>query len=107
MPLPSCCSHVASQGQHEFRNRLLEAANKLVNSTVDQNQVKVDLVIGGLSSREELYAEFGSPTGYEAYARTERSTPYIRETDGVLVVIVPDEISAKGYRVLTAYPVNR
>ena len=84
----------------------LEAANKLVNATVAQNQDKVDLVTGGLSPREELDAVFGSPTGYEAFVRTGRSTPYIRDTYGVRVVIIPDRNSAKGYRVDTAFPIN-
>jgi hypothetical protein len=83
-----------------------EAANKLVNATVAQNQDKVDLVTGGLSPRQELDAVFGSPTGYEAFAATGRSTPYIRDTYGVRVVIVPDQNSAKGYRVDTAFPIN-
>lgn len=84
----------------------VEAANKLVNATIARNQAKVDLVASGLSPREELDAEFSSPTGYEAYARTGRSTPYIRATYGVYVVIVPDQSSPKGYRVDTAFPKN-
>jgi hypothetical protein len=84
----------------------LEAANKLVNATVAQNQDKVDLVTGGLSPREELDTDFSSPTGYEAFAQTGRSTPYIRPTYGVRVVIVPDQNSPKGYRVDTAFPIN-
>jgi hypothetical protein len=86
----------------------LEAANKLVNATVseDENQTKVDLVVQGLSPREELDAVFTSPTGYEAYAATERTAPYIRDTYGVRVVIVRDPSFAKGYRVVTAFPRN-
>jgi hypothetical protein len=84
----------------------VEAANKLVNSTVAQNQDKVALVAAGLSPREELDAQFDSPTGYEAYLRTGNSTPYIRPTYGVRVIIVPDPGSAKGYRVDTAFPRN-
>jgi hypothetical protein len=78
----------------------------LVNSTIAQNQDQVDLVTSGASPREQLDAQFGSPTGFEAYAGTERSTPYIRDTYGVRVIIVPDRNSAKGYRVDTAFPVN-
>jgi len=84
----------------------VEAANKLVNSTVAQNQDKVALVTAGLSPREQLDAQFDSPTGYEAYLRTGNSTPYIRPTYGVRVIIVPDPGSAKGYRVDTAFPRN-
>jgi hypothetical protein len=84
----------------------LEAANKLVNSTIARNPDKVDKVVNGLSGKEDLDAVFGSPTGSEAYAATERSQPYIRETYGVRVVIVRDRRSEKGYRVETAFPRN-
>jgi len=84
----------------------LEAANKLVNSTVAQNQDKVALVAAGLLPRAELDAQFDSPTGYEAFLRTGNSTPYIRPTYGVRVIIVPDPGSAEGYRVDTAFPRN-
>jgi hypothetical protein len=94
------------EGLREGSFPSLEAANKLVNATVAQNQDKVDFVTGGLSPREELDAVFGSPTGYEAFAVTGRSTPYIRDTYGVRVVIIPDQNSAKGYRVDTAFPRN-
>jgi hypothetical protein len=57
----------------------LEAANKLVNATIARNQAKVDLIVSGVSPREELNAEFNSITGYEGYARTERSQAYIRD----------------------------
>jgi hypothetical protein len=84
----------------------LEAANKLVNSTIARNPDKVDKVVNGLSGKENLDAVFGSPTGSEAYAATERSQPYIRKTYGVRVVIVRDGQSEKGYRVETAFPQN-
>jgi hypothetical protein len=84
----------------------LEAANKLVNATLAQNPLKVERITSGLSAKEELEGRFDSITGYEAYARTERSQPYIRDTNGVLVLIVPDGRTSKGYRVDTAFPVN-
>jgi hypothetical protein len=84
----------------------LEAANKLVNATVARNPAKVDLVASGRSGRQELDARFDAPTGYEAYARTERSQPYIRDTYDVRVIIVRDSRAAKGFRVDTAFPGN-
>lgn len=84
----------------------LEAANKLVNSTVAQNQDTVALVAAGLLPRAELDAQFASPTGYEAFLRTGVSAAYIRPTYGVRVIVVPDPTSARGYRVHTAFPVN-
>jgi len=84
----------------------LDAANKLVNATIAQNAAQVDLVTGGRSGRQELDSYFGAPTGYEAYARTERSQPYIRDTYRVRVVIVPDGRVTKGFRVDSAFPMN-
>lgn len=85
----------------------LEAANKLVNATIARNPDKVDKVVNGLSGKENLDALFGSPTGSEAYAASERAQVYIRPTYGVRVVIVRDRTSARGYRVETAFPQNR
>ena len=70
----------------------LEAANRLVNGTIAQNPAKVERVASGQSPKEELTGRFDSITGYEAYARTERSQPYIRETDGVVVAPVSAEL---------------
>lgn len=84
----------------------LEAANKLVNSVVAKNAETVARVAKGLLPRATLDAEFSSVTGYEAYARTERSQPYMRDTYGVRVVIVPDRSVSKGFRVETAFPQN-
>src|SRR4029077_17002051 len=84
----------------------LEAANRLVNGTIAQNPDKVERVASGQSPKEELTGRFDSITGYEAYARNERSQPCIRETDGVMVVIVRDRQAAKGYRVDSAFPVK-
>jgi hypothetical protein len=84
----------------------LEAANKLVNATIARNRDKIDMVVNGMLPTARLDAQFDSATGYEAYARTERSQAYIRDTYGVRVVIVRDSRVAKGYRVETAFPRN-
>jgi len=86
----------------------LESANKLVNSTLadSSNKTVVDSVASGASRYDTVKKEFGSLTGYEAYARNEHSQAYIRDTTGVAVWIVHDSSSEKGYRVHTAYPVN-
>jgi hypothetical protein len=95
-----------AQGLKEGSFTSLEAANKLVNSTVASNQTEVNLVASGLLPMAIVDAKFSSPTGYEAFAKTERSTPYIRDTYGVRVIIVRDPSSPRGYRVLTAFPMN-
>jgi hypothetical protein len=84
----------------------LEAANKLVNTTISASQGKVDQVVIDGSSKQELDHDADTPTGREAYMRNERSQAVIRDTYSVHVVIVPDG-SEKGYRVLTAFPRNR
>jgi hypothetical protein len=84
----------------------LEAANKLVNSTLAQNQTVVDQVAQGAVRRDEVEARFGSPTGYEAYVRTTHAQPELRDTYGVRVVIGHDPFAARGYRIITAYPIR-
>ena len=85
----------------------LESANKLVNSTIARNSEQVDRVVNGGSPQEKLDADFPTPTGREAVARTERSQIFIRDTYWVRVVIVPDGAVARGFRVETAFPMNR
>ncbi len=85
----------------------LEAATKLVNSTLSQNRAIVDLVASGLRPREVVISRFGSVTGFEAVMPTARSQPFFRETYGVGAVIVHDRSSPRGYRVHTAFPTNR
>jgi len=82
----------------------LEAATKLVNSTISQNQAIVDQVVRGLKPFGVLKARFDSPTGYEIYLASSSSQPYERGTYGVTVFILPDGRVAKGYRVQSAYP---
>lgn len=84
----------------------LEAANKLVNSTLARNRNIVDGVVNGTMSEQRVEALFNSPTGIEAYASTIRSQPRIRETYGVGVYIRQDPTARRGYRVITAYPRN-
>ncbi len=93
-----------AEGLKEGSFTSIEAANKLVNSTIAQNAGKVQAVASGAMGGAQLEAQFKSPTGHEAYAATERSRAYIRPTDGVRVIIVRDSSTAKGYRILTAYP---
>jgi hypothetical protein len=89
----------------------LEAANKLLNSTLSQNQARIDDFVQGRfpMSLPFMYAhaDFDAPTGYEAYAGNDRSQPRMRETYGVTVLLIRSNQSKKGYYVRTAYPVNR
>jgi len=64
----------------------LEAANKLISSTISQNRAAIDAFVAekGLLARNamEVEAAFGSPTGYEAWAPdhapTLRYAPHMR-----------------------------
>jgi hypothetical protein len=89
----------------------LEAANKLVNSTLSKNQEKMDAFVQGRFSLSlpfmYVHADFDSPTGYEAYAPNDRSQPTMRSTYGVTALVIRSDRSEKGYYVLTAYPTNR
>jgi hypothetical protein len=84
----------------------LESATTLINSTIARNGDKIDEVVSGRSPAESLRASFDAPTGKEAYARTERSEPVMRETYGVAVPIVADRTSGRGYRILPAFPIR-
>jgi hypothetical protein len=89
----------------------LEAANKLVNSTLSQNHEKVDAFVKGQFPLwlpfMYVHADFNAPTGYEAYAPNDRSQPMMRTTYGVTVHILRTDRSKKGYYVLRAWPTNR
>jgi len=95
----------------------IEAANKLVNSTLAQNLAIVDQVASGaILDRVFVTATFRTKTGIEAFLPvSERrrwflpskiASIYIRDTYGVGVVIYHDPTAKNGFRVLTAYPRN-
>ena len=89
----------------------LEAANTLLNSTLSQNQEKLDAFVQGRFPLSlpfmYVHADFDSPTGYEAYAANDRAQPTMRTTYGVTAHIVRTDRSEKGYYVLRAWPTNR
>jgi hypothetical protein len=83
-----------------------DAANQLVNATLLRNRERVDRLVEGKSSKDELDATFDSPTGKEAFAPDELADPQSRQTYSVRVVIVADHRTPRGYRVHTAFPRN-
>ena len=85
----------------------LEAANKLVNSTLSDNAATVAKVVAGELDHARLDKLFEAATGFEAYRRNDRSQAYIRSTDSVRVIIVHDKSSPNGFRVITAFPTRR
>ncbi|MGP2491750.1 RNase A-like domain-containing protein [Mesorhizobium sp. PUT5] len=85
----------------------IQAANKLVNATLSQDRSTVDAVASGLIMKKTLVtATFSSKTGVEAFRGGEYEQPYLLDTYGVGVVIVHDPDSARGFRIVTAYPRN-
>jgi Bacterial CdiA-CT RNAse A domain len=84
----------------------VESANRLVNSTISDNQDKIDQGIRDGEPEVVISKSFKSPTGYEACLARAHAEPVIRDTFGVKVVIEPDPGSARGWRVHTAYPIR-
>ncbi len=85
----------------------IENANDLVNQTLRAKSEEVDRVASGQAADDFIYYRFGFVTGYEVY-RTDPNYPRFetRETYGVGVYIVHDPRSPRGFRVITAYPMN-
>jgi hypothetical protein len=84
----------------------VQSANRLVNSTISDNQDKIDQGIRDGEPAVVISKRFPSQTGYEAYLARAHAEPVIRETFGVKVFILPDPGSARGWRVHSAYPVR-
>lgn len=92
----------------------LEAAQKLVNSTLSSFRAPVEMVASGKADEAMIFKIFSSKTGYEVYtARTfwenvmllpPSNIPKYRDTYGVKVFIRHDPTSPDGFRVDTAFP---
>jgi hypothetical protein len=120
--MPESYGYLKSRAQDEARRTLergddfegfsvgsftsVQSANRLVNSTISDNQDKVDQVGRGEQSSASISKRFSSPTGYEAYLSRAHAEPYIRDTFGVKVIIQRDLGSTRGWPVQTAYPVR-
>lgn len=84
----------------------LGEANNLVSAALRANPEIVQRAINGERNLPILH-RFGFNTGYEAYQSTPTAIPIIRETYWVEVYITHDpRQGGKGYRVVTAYPMN-
>lgn len=85
----------------------LEAANRLVNSTLAGDLAAVEAVASGRMTRDVVERDFASPTGNEAYRRNDRAQAIMRDAYSVRVIIQHDRTVPRGYRVITAYPFRR
>ncbi len=67
----------------------IQSANRLVNSTISDNQDRIDQGIRNGETRILISKSFKSPTGYEAYLARAHAEPVIRNTFGVEVLSGP------------------
>ncbi len=85
----------------------LEAATKLVNSTVSQNPDAVSQVTSDKLAANVFEARFDQPTGKEFFVSGIRDPkPKERDTYGVRVIIYRDNSSKNGFRIRTAFPIR-
>jgi outer membrane protein TolC len=101
--LPRNASHQPAEGTFVD----VRSANDLINQTLQANSALVDRVAAGEVSEATLEHRFGYRTGKEAFRPDVDADPYIRSTYGVRIVIRHDPQRKTGYRLLTAYPINK
>jgi len=101
-PLGSIVDYRPTVGSFDSK----ESANDFVNRVLEANKELVDAVADGKLPEAKLERIFGYRTGREAYLASGISSPVIRPTFAVRVVIHGDSKAEKGYRVLTAFPIN-
>lgn len=85
----------------------LAAANSLVKETLSRSRAIVNEIVAGTRQRATVEHWFDRPTGYESYRRRYQDPVQIIDTYGVRVVITYDPSFRKGFKVITAFPVNR
>jgi Bacterial CdiA-CT RNAse A domain len=85
----------------------VRSANDLINQTLQANSALVDRVAAGEVLEETLEHRFGYRTGKEAFRPDVDADPNIRSTYGVRVVIRHDPQRRNGYRLITAFPINK
>jgi hypothetical protein len=101
-PLGSIVEYQPTVGSFDSK----ELANDFVNRVLEANKELVDAVAEGKVPVATIDRLFGYRTGREAYLASGISTPVIRPTFAVRVVIHRDSKAENGYRVRTAFPIN-
>lgn len=81
-------------------------ANYFVSKTLRQNPMQLEEVLNGSSNQETLEWRFGFSTGIEAYWPRLEPPAAIRKTYSVRVIVRADPTRPKGYRIVTAFPIN-
>ena len=87
-----------------FKSLIL--ANSFVNRVLSQSSSLISEVINGKRRRAVLESWFDQPTGYESHRSSFRAKVIIRDTHGVRVIIEHAPRLHKGFRIITAFPVN-
>jgi hypothetical protein len=77
-----------------------------VNRVLEENRATVDLVASGEVEEMWLEKRFGYPTGKEAFRPGPEQAVHMRQTYNVGVLLRHDPKAARGYTVVTAYPLN-
>lgn len=85
----------------------LESANDLINRALEANPDAVEALLK-LKPRERALLEhrFGFRTGREVWSETNDSDAEIRWTFAIRLLMERDGISSRGFRIVTAFPVN-
>ena len=83
----------------------VERANFFVSEVLRNNPERVEAVVAGKNG-DSIEMMFTEPTGLEAYWTEPTPPPSTHLVYGVVVVIRNDPHAARGYRVLTAYPLD-
>jgi hypothetical protein len=81
-------------------------ANYFVSKTLLYNSAQLEKILNGSTEKETLEWRFGFPTGIEAYWPRLAPPAAIRRTYSVRVIVRVDLTRKKGYRIVTAFPVN-
>ena len=84
----------------------IESARTFIRETLETNDDEVQRVAEGSKEGAWLKSRFGYPTGREAVSIPENTPIRMRTTYGVGVWITHDRSAERGFRIITAYPMN-
>ena len=83
------------------------SANDLVNRTLELHPEDVQAVADGRRPLGRIEHRFGFPTGKEAFRAHPNAKTAVRNTYSVRVFLKHDSRSENGFRVFTAFPMNK
>ena len=96
---------IRPRGESTFTDTI--NANLYVNDVLLRNANEVDKVASGAYSTNRAFTEnFPTPTGWQSYSDDPSDVPILRQVNNVRVVIRHDPFHPRGYRLITAFPIN-